>query len=460
MHPAPPSSDDDDGSDRVPWQLLISHFLHKQYRRCQRIFVPANILFCIGLLTAFAFSVLFEYVDYHFLVKPAVPFSMPSPPWTFWRQRKYDSGMPRILLWNRVAGWSSWYNVTICPLSAAAAAAAGDELSVACEITDSRARLVWSDAVVFEAERISPKDMPSRRLEFQTWVLWTQSHVSPVGGSSFLESRAVETRGHSHPGIRTKFDWTMGRRELADVVTPYKSWRCSDAASGSTTTVAEAARRNREALGYTGRARRDAVWIVGQREWDMYGEASDVGLDGASGTDSEREFVGVDLIPDCGRSSCGSRRECLREIASNYRFIVVTMDPDCFHGPYELIYDAFEYDLVPVLLASPHATISVPWQSVVYSAEFERLGTLVAFLRSLAIRRVDYERYFRWKERCSLIPVDDFCPLCLALNDRFFHGRHPPDACYRRMRRFADFRKAFRAAPVWFELGLLWIRTY
>lgn len=433
MHPGQPSPEDDDGSGSVLWQWFTWLYTNEHHRSPRRDLTPLDkkLLFLVGFFAAFAVAAVLEFAQPHSSAK--LPLALRSPPWTFWRQRKHDNEMPRILLWNRATGPHSdaadfaesrpsswWSNVTSCPSSSPA----GDERWVSCEITDNRARLLWSDAVVFEAERLSAEDVPSRRVDFQTWVLWTQSHVSSVGGSSLHESRPVEARGHYHPDIGAKFDWTMGRWQRADVVTPYKSWRCGHVSPGSATTVADSARRNREALGRSAGARKDAAWIVGQREWNMWRDIGVVGLGGAE--DLEREFVSVDIVPDCGRSSCGSRRECLRQIAANYRFVVVATDPDCFHSPYELIYDAFEHDLVPIVLASPRVTVEVPPLSVVSSGKFELLGTLAAFLRFLATNRVEYERYFAWKEFCSMVSSDDLCPLCLALNDKSFHGQRPP----------------------------------
>ncbi|KAH7983738.1 hypothetical protein HPB52_014041 [Rhipicephalus sanguineus] len=74
---------------------------------------------------------------------------------------------------------------------------------------------------------------------------------------------------------------------------------------------------------------------------------------------------------------------------------------DCFHSPYELIYDAFEFDVVPVLLASHHETVSYPWLSVVHSVEFDGLGNMVAYLRFLESSPVAYENYLAWKEAAS-----------------------------------------------------------
>ncbi|KAH7972514.1 hypothetical protein HPB52_012740 [Rhipicephalus sanguineus] len=320
--------------------------------------------------------------------------------------------------------------------------------------------------------------MPSRRTGFQNWVLWTRKHVCPVGGpvTPQNDSRLTfATCGRTHPHVRTDFDWSMGRREDSDIKTSYKSWRCGevDGTSGSTK-MADVARRNYDALGYYG-DRRDAAWIVDKCDFQLclLSSISAVQLDVATRatTGRQQQNVSVDLIPDCGRSMCGSRRECLRKIAAHYRFVIISTDTDCFHSPYELIYDAFEFDVVPVLLASPREAVRVPSFSVVYSAQFHGLGDLASHLRMLATNREAYEQYFLWKERCSHVSQnlddDDVCPLCIALNDQVYNGStrssagffwswmtrkrvRPCDACARRMPGFHwAFSPIFKSYRDW-----------
>ncbi|KAL1468587.1 hypothetical protein MTO96_041399 [Rhipicephalus appendiculatus] len=380
--------------------------------------------------------------------EPDAPLELASPPSTFWRGRKQDNDMPRILLWHRDTTPSadakdhlpsSSSNVANCSLSVSDAAASG-LTSVRCEVTDDRTRIEWSDAVVFQAERVSPEDMPTCRAGFQNWVLWTRDHVSPVGGTApYLEkTRAVHRCGHSHPKVSTEFDWTMGHREDSDIATTYKTWNCDNdevvAASGNET-VAEIARRNRDTQGYDGSQRRDAVWIVGKCELKMCRNSvvDAVGLGGviaAPIVHGVRRYVNVDLITDCGRSTCGSRKECLRKIAARYRLVFVSADPDCFLSPYELVFDAFEYDLLPVLLTPPDEVQRLPPLSVVYSGDLESLENVVSYLRILTESPKEYARYFAWKRRCTLNPedaVDDFCQLCVALNNQRYIGPIRPD---------------------------------
>ncbi|KAL1429785.1 hypothetical protein MTO96_015649 [Rhipicephalus appendiculatus] len=345
---------------------------------------------------------------------------MASPPWSYWRDRKADNGMPRILLWHRDAApsrdakerWpSSSSSVAYCPLHAP-----GDP--------DDR------------RNKSAPKTCRRVGRGSKTGSSGPGTTSRPWGGSGQYPENLwdVHKCGRTHPKVpETEFDWTMGRRKDSDVRTPYKAWRCGDdvvaaASANKTMTVADVARRNREVLGYYG-ARRDAVWIVGHCEWHMCQKSSvDVveltkALGADAGSEGRPQNVSVDLITDCGRSTCGSRRECLRKMAAHYRFVVVTTDSDCFHSPYELIHDAFEFDIVPVILAPHGETVNYPGLSVVHSVEFSGLGNMIAHLRFLLSSPEAYEKYLSWKERCVEVAADDLCQLCVALNDKFYEGR-------------------------------------
>ncbi|KAH7983739.1 hypothetical protein HPB52_014042 [Rhipicephalus sanguineus] len=162
--------------------------------------------------------------------EPDPPLELVSPPLTYWRDRAMDNGMPRILLWHRDATPShdareQW--PLSCPLRDP-----GDPgvTWISCEVTDNRSRVEWSDAVVFQAERVSPDDMPTRRTGFQTGSSGPGTTSRPsVDRTVPRELRDVHMCGRTHPKVpKTEFDWTMGRREDSDVKTLYKPWRCGD----------------------------------------------------------------------------------------------------------------------------------------------------------------------------------------------------------------------------------------
>ncbi|KAH7955323.1 alpha-(1,3)-fucosyltransferase 7 [Rhipicephalus sanguineus] len=395
---------------------------HRKARKLQplsiRCLTKANICFCVTVLLGILIYLLYV----HSLTDVLAP-EETSAPWAYWRMRKNDGGMPRILLWNRVMRPLSydldlpdiktrWSSHTIhCLFEGARSGEA------VCEITDNRTRFEWSDAVVFEADRVNMLDLPRRSPKFPMWVLWAVTHVSPESQTP-LNFGGIGRYGVFRRGIRTRFNWTMGRREDADIVVPYKSWRCNVLGDP---TVANTAEDNRNALGHPTRTKAVA-WIASRCETEAYRQmrARDRYLSQDKSDKWGYTLVDIDVFDRCGKGSCATTHDCVRTIAARYHFIVVRIEPDCFHSPYELIYDAFEYDLVPVVLAPPNTTLNVPPHSVVSSADIQKPGQLAAFLSSLMDNPSEYERYFEWKKRCSLIPNrEDMCALCQALYDKF-----------------------------------------
>ncbi|KAL1475306.1 hypothetical protein MTO96_037380 [Rhipicephalus appendiculatus] len=300
-----------------------------------------------------------------------------SVPWAYWRVRKNDIGMPRILLWNRVmrplsydldlpdieVRWSS-RNIR-CLYGGARAGEA------VCEITDNRTQFAWSDAVVFEADRVNMLDLPRRSPKFPMWVLWGVAHLSPESQMPF-NFGGTDKYGVFPDGIRTRFNWTMGRRDDADIVVPHKSWRCDIPGDP---TVAETAEHNRNALGHPTRTK-EVAWIASGCEADAYRQmrARDRYLSYDKSDKWGHALVDIDVFDKCGKGTCATTHDCVRKIAAHYHFIVVRIEPDCFHSLYDLIYDAFEYDLVPVVLVPPNTTLNVPYHSVVSSADIQRPG--------------------------------------------------------------------------------------
>ncbi|XP_050028977.2 alpha-(1,3)-fucosyltransferase 7-like [Dermacentor andersoni] len=408
---------DDDGSETGSRPFRVLCLSKNQLYIALAILLFGAVLSCLQFYSAYLL---------HQRESPA--------PWAYWRLRKNDNGIPRILLWNRImrplsfdlnvrglhTRWSS--NVTTCPLD-------GD-VSVACEITDNRTRLMWSDAVVLEADRLDTLDLPSdeRKIamhtKFPMWILWAQDHYSP--SSKLPRNFVIGEDGSSCQTIRNCFNWTMGHREDADVVVPYKPWRCGVLGDAAVAGIAE---RNRKAIARSHHLK-PAAWIAGPCEEHSYQlmryRHMNEEMDAKHPT---TPLLYLDLIRGCGSGFCQTRQQCLRYIAANYYFIVVRLEPDCFHSQYELIYDAFEYDLVPVVLVPPNTTLNVPPHSVVSSADLQQSGELAGFLSYLMRNSAEYKRYFEWKKRCSFIAnVVDLCPLCRALHEPFARQPKNPDA--------------------------------
>ncbi|XP_075539609.1 alpha-(1,3)-fucosyltransferase fut-3-like [Dermacentor variabilis] len=327
-----------------------------------------------------------------------------TPNWRPWRERKGDDGLPRILLWNKT-GLHNWWVVQ------KVACVTEDEHPVTCDIIQDRQQLMSSDAVVFLAEHFEPLGMPHLRSLFQFWVFWAKSHSLPRGvgahgnSSSFL-SRVADT-----------FNWTMANRDDADIVISYDAWRCDSDKSAKQPSGTVITKK-----------RKDVAWIVGKCEQHRFFEQVLWSREQNSIKSSTHDMIGITLFPACGKDKCSSPRECIPRIAKDYHFVLVSLKSDCFQSAYELLYDAFKYSVVPVVLAPSNATLQVPEKSVVISSELQKPGELAAHLRDLLKESTSYESYFAWKQNCSLTHSEgELCPLCRALwaAPPNYRHRHP-----------------------------------
>lgn len=325
----------------------------------------------------------------------------PPPPktsvleyWRPWRERKGDNGLPRILLWNRIEHAKfKVVGYTVCPK--------GRNETVVCDVTHDRFLLMISDAIVFDDQHLAHWGMPRQRKPFQQWVFWARRHVSAdVDKPSSEDSLSL-------PLFAGKINWTMAFRDDADIVIPYKTWRCDSSTNAS---LAKSTK-------LTSEKRKDVAWIVGSCEQSRFDkEARPQPGEGDPVQSHWEDTVSIQLFPACGKKLCTSPRGCIPRIAENYNFIVVSLKPDCFQSAYELIYEAFQYSVVPVVLAPPNATLNVPENSVVSSSDLQKPGELAGRLRELLNDRALYESYFAWKENCSFTPSEDeMCPLCRAI---------------------------------------------
>ncbi|KAK8772647.1 hypothetical protein V5799_024109 [Amblyomma americanum] len=346
------------------------------------------------------------------------PPTLPTHPWVSWRKRIGDDEMPRILLWNQTAGANRrrTYNDILCNSE--------DKGSVMCSVTEDRFQLKESDAIIFDAHRQRVMFVPSKRAAFQLWVFRAQ-HPPPPMGNAVSSSSSL-----SLPRIATKFNLTMGYRHDADVVVPYKTWRCGLPADKPLS----APSNNSDGTQYQFKVKKDAAWIHGDCERNRFERAmrslhaaGDPGLANIT-TSRANDTVRLRLLSACGDYQCSSGANCIRHVAENYHFIVVSLDPECFQSVYEVIYGAFEYDLVPVVLTPPNTLLDVPHHSVVSSAQLQEPGKLAAYLRALLDDRQEYEAYFAWKQNCTVVaPENELCPLCRVLWAETEGRSHHPD---------------------------------
>ncbi|KAL1484345.1 hypothetical protein MTO96_011365 [Rhipicephalus appendiculatus] len=363
---------------------------------------------CLSILVIAVFLIYPAAILYRHLVQVHLDVELPTEQLNTalvvpWRDRKQDSGHPRILVWKKTGlGQRVIHDSAVC--------ATDDEHSVKCDVTQDTHHLMTSDAVVFLAEQLEVIGLPQLRTAAQFWVFWASTRLT-YRGDTVNENAQFPYAAHS-------FNWTMAHRKEADIVLSYNTWRCVSA-NGTKQPTDTTSREMKN----------DVAWIVGSCELRRLSsdirarrEKKELARNSLGGK------VGMQLFQDCGEDQCSSPEKCIRHIASNYHFLLVSLKPDCFQSPYELIYAAFQYNVVPVVLAPPNTTLNVPAHSVVSTSDLQDVGELATRLRNLLHDRGLYEDYFAWKQNCSWSPSEDeLCPLCRAIwkTPAFYRHSHP-----------------------------------
>lgn len=338
--------------------------------------------------------------------------SIPTSAWLPWTERVNDSRLPRILLWESAAapeilGANTSQAVIHLKSSGTLHCILGSTEDNVCAVTTQHRRAQESDALLFHGENITASLLPTFRSPGQLWVFWATTHFPPALSYDNLSK------------ISGLFNWTMGRRDDADVTIPYKTWRCGG--RGQVNRSREKQEVNTQKWQY----RKDAAWITGYCERKTLFKVSDSLKAHSIGNRESNGAIRVHSFPACGISHCGSRRECVRYIAQHYHFIIVSGIPECFQSAADLVYDAFEHNVVPVVLQAKSWN-KFPRKSIISSSTMRNPGELAAYLRTLIDNPKLYNQYFAWKNTCKVAEPrsDSLCHLCRALHGKPFRGRH------------------------------------
>ncbi|KAH7981315.1 hypothetical protein HPB49_023075 [Dermacentor silvarum] len=345
----------------------------------------------IGVLVAAA-ALWILYVKY-------VPSTTTEPLsyWYPWRERPPSVGFtyPRIFLWTPT--WGDRAPTT------------KDQLLRECLVTNPKRKQCYvtkdpvyhvvSDAIVVEASRVDPYNLPRRRHPEQVWVYSTVEGEPATPSSWPLQL------------VSGMFNWTMSHRDDADVVVPYKKWsyRLKDivmpreplleAIDAKTKSVAwfvskceEPLRNNTERFQYYPLPRSSENFMLHiNHTFDVF------------------------MFSDCGRPLCNSMDECMKMVAEDFYFVFVLETSPCFHHPTEMIYAAFHYNIVPIYFGMTGLGNSVPPGSV-YDTSAEPTAFDIVDKLNVMRDNVDaYLPYLTWKETYEETPENPLCALCDVL---------------------------------------------
>ncbi|KAH9377629.1 hypothetical protein HPB48_019248 [Haemaphysalis longicornis] len=387
---------------RVHFILPQEHRRHD--RRLLIVVVTAIVLIALVLTIYLCYTVDFQREvkqTWHRLFNPdeevhpkiRIPKTvLPLDP-VHWRHRASDHGMPRILLWNPHVE-KSGRSITVAPdmddgkgprstiQVSDCAAISRRGVSERCEVAQNRDLLKHSDAVVFNGDRFNAYDLPPERIVDQVWVFWTKMALIPY------DYRKESSLGNRE--VNALFNWTMAYWDDADVRFPRQIWRyrLSPVSSSATEPISYLSPRQSAAL-IVGTCNRDHIidHLAAFSSSNARGE----------GTVAAGLF-NLHALLECASAVCKSLKDCVAHVAARYHFILVFKSSDCFTSVYDVIFEAFKYDLVPVFLGPPDVTLDVPPHSIVSSGTLEPSVPLSSHLQSILDDPRQYESFFSWKK--------------------------------------------------------------
>ncbi|KAH8019064.1 hypothetical protein HPB51_016429 [Rhipicephalus microplus] len=327
-----------------------------------------------------------------------IPYTTTQPLsyWYPWRQRPASVGFtfPRIFLWNPAD------DDNCPPVRDRLLMECGEfnKTEKLCYITKDPVYHVVSDAIVVEASRLDPYNLPRHRHPEQWWVYSTLAGEPAKWSMPFRR-------------VSELFNWTMSYRDDADVVVPYTTWRNrSDLVSMRRELLLEAIDAKSKSI----------AWFVSTCEQPLRRNAAGIHYHPLPRS-SENFMVHINqtfdvfMFPDCGHPLCNSLEECMQMVAKDFYFVFVLETSPCFHHPLQMISAAFHYNIVPVYFGKTALGDTVP-QGSVYDTSQE--PTAFDIVDKLNVMRDDvhtYVSYFTWKQKLHEFSVHPMCALCDAL---------------------------------------------
>ncbi|KAH9364460.1 hypothetical protein HPB48_021726 [Haemaphysalis longicornis] len=203
---------------------------------------------------------------------------------------------------------------------------------------------------------------------------------SPGPEVGFLERRAPGTNLflEKAKGI---FNWTMTYRLDSDIVNPYGTIEERDVIQNL---------EYQKTRNIWRRKSRMAVWAASH-----------------CGAESRRDhyvkqlqkYVRVDVYGRCGHRKCPKENStrCYKMFAKKYFFYLSFENSICKDYVTEKLFNALEYDIIPVVLGGANYTAIAPLDSFIDALTFRSPKHLAKYLKRVAGNFQLYSKYLHWK---------------------------------------------------------------
>ncbi|XP_053987777.1 alpha-(1,3)-fucosyltransferase C-like [Hylaeus volcanicus] len=281
-----------------------------------------------------------------------------------------------------------------------------------CYATHARdfADLLDFDAVLFHGNEIDLEDMPAKRSTRQWYV--------------FVNLESPANRPLASPFFEDYFNTTMTYRLDSDVVWTYGTVK------DATTDQIVAPLRNtswEKFYNFSGDQEEDladASLLAAIR-----GKTKPVAwfVSNCKAKSGREEYVrelsshiSVDIYGDCGQYSCPRSVNCFKTVAEpDYFFYLSFENSFCQDYVTEKLYNAFSYNVVPIVYGGANYSIFAPPRSYINALDFDSPEDLAEYLKWLIENPSEYRKHLEWKKYYKIDTSNRHaaCNLCEFLHE-------------------------------------------
>ncbi|KAG8200826.1 hypothetical protein JTE90_006405 [Oedothorax gibbosus] len=255
-----------------------------------------------------------------------------------------------------------------------------------CYVTKDSTKVLKADAVLFHLRDLEVYSLPKRRTPEQVWILYSME-------PPWLEIQDLR----KFKGI---FNWTMSYRRGSDVLMRYGFIGRKPS--------------NSKVLWKRQKAGLDddrAAWLVSNCRTDGNREGY---------VERLRKVFPVDVYGGCGKESCrpAETHKCYARLEFRYKFYLAFENAVCRDYVTEKLFNALEYDMVPVVFGGANYSHIVPEGSVINAMDFRSPEHLGRYLWKVSKNDTLYRSFFTWKQHYRSYIQPWMCDLCSKLHEK------------------------------------------
>lgn len=256
-----------------------------------------------------------------------------------------------------------------------------------CTVTNSRANLAFSDAIMFHDVDVDIKDLPGMRIRHQPWIMFTMEPSSLVK--------------KNYQWMTEMFNWTISYRNYSTILNTYGNYK--ERTNNQKIPSMTLNEKNRTAYAVISNCH-DAG-----RRFKLIKEI--------------KKYIEVDVYGRCGTKCAAEDGECLpKEQMSQYKFRLAFENSNCRDYVTEKYWSTLQSEsiIIPVVnwIKGQISPTVVPGSYINYY-DFNSTEEFAKYITKVSTNETLYQQYFQWKNKYTLDDSGVYCRLCERLHQPY-----------------------------------------